>query len=301
MNNRIGVYYGYFVETDELLWEDYALRAKTAGADSIEMSALTLSLLPESRLRRIADCVKDLDMELIFADALLPGCDFCSDDPEPRRRASEQLTAHLALAETMGVRKIGGILETQGKSFPAGIAFSREERLNNAVGPLRAIGDMAADKGIVLGIEAVNRFECALINTVGEGLRFIGAVGSEGIRLLADTFHMNIEEADPAEAIRRAGPALCHIHLAENDRSLPGNGHIDWPGILRAVRDAGYRGSLVIESIAKPFGQFAGRLNIWRSHVRQGMDEDLKASIAYLKALEAAVGQEPDPGREAYK
>ena len=289
MENRIGVYYGYFVDTEDLLWEDYARRAKEAGAGCIEMSALTVSALPEERQRRIAALVRDLDMELTFADALPPGCDFCSEDPRERENASEHLLSHLGLAERMGVKKIGGILQTRGKVFPAGIAFSREEKLKYAVDPLRRVGCRAADMGITLGIEMVNRFECPLLNPAEEGLRFLRAVDSAGVRLHLDTFHMNIEEADPAEAVRRAGNALCHIHFAENDRQLPGNGHIDLATILRALNDIGYRGTIVIEAITRPYGSFSDRLNIWRDTVKESVDEDLKASIAHLKDLMAAI------------
>ena len=289
MDNRIGVYYGYFVDTEELLWENYARRAKEAGAGCIEMSALTVSALPAERQSSLAALVRDLDMELTFADALPPGCDFCSEDPRERENASEHLLSHLVLAERMGVKKIGGILQTQGKVFPAGIAFSREEKLKYAAEPLRRVGDRAAEMGITLGIEMVNRFECPLLNTAEEGLRFLRAVGSEGVRLHLDTFHMNIEEADPAEAVRRAGNRLCHIHFAENDRQLPGNGHIDLEAILRALHEIDYRGTIVIEAMTRPYGSFSDRLNIWRDTVKESVDRDLKVSVAYLKDLMAAI------------
>ena len=288
MDNIIGVYYGYFVDTPELKWEEYARRAKTAGAGNIEMSALTLAELPEKEQERIAGTVRDLGMELTFADALPPGCDFCSDDPGERENAAAHLKAHFILAQRMGVWKIGGILETRGKIFPAGIAFRREEKLKNALEPMRRVGDRAADMGITLGIELVNRFECPFINTVDEGLEFIDAVGSAGVRLHLDTFHMNIEEDDPKKAIRKAGNKLCHIHFAENNRRLPGTAHIDWPGIIAALRDIDYRGSVVIEAMAKPYGSFSDRLNIWRSTVENSVDGDLKASIDQLKRLMAS-------------
>lgn len=289
MDNIIGVYYGYFVDTQELKWEEYARRAKAAGAGGIEMSALTLSELDEREQSRIAGTVRDLGMELTFADALPPGCDFCSNDPGERENAAEHLLKHLDLAERMGVRKIGGILETRGKIFPAGIAFRREEKLKNALEPMRRVGDRAAEMGITLGIELVNRFECPFINTVDEGLEFIDAIGSAGIRLHLDTFHMNIEEDDPKGAIRKAGDKMCHIHFAENNRRLPGTAHIDWPGIIAALKDIDYRGSIVIEAMAKPYGSFSDRLNIWRSTVDRSVDGDLKASIDHLKWLMASV------------
>ena len=289
MQNKLGRYYGYFAETEELQWEYYADRAKKAGADCIEMSALSLSKLPENRQLRIADIVKDLDLELTFATALLPGCDFCSSDPQQRQNAVDQLLAHIHLAQKMGAKKIGGILETRGKDFPVGIAFSRKEKLKNAVKPLRTVGNMAAENGIVFGIEAVNRFECPLINTIDEGLQFVEEIDSRGVGLHIDTFHMNIEEDDPAEAIRQAGARICHVHFAENNRRLPGNAHVDWMSILRAINDVNYTGSIVFEALAKPYGEFSDRLNIWRNNIRYSMDEDLKISFDYIKALMAMI------------
>ena len=95
---------------------------------------------------------------------------------------------------------------------------------------LRQVGDCAGDHGRVVALEPINRFETDLINTCDQGLKMIAEVGEPALKLHLDTFHMNIEEKDPAAAIRRAGPNLAHFHAcgSVSDRGTPGRDQIDW-------------------------------------------------------------------------
>lgn len=289
MKNKLGMYYGYFVQSPEYHWEDYARRSAAAGAKCIEMSALALLKETSQRRREIRQLLDDLDMELSFATALRPEGDFSSDSPAVRAQAVEDLKVQIDMAAEMKVRKIGGIMNTLGKKFPKGIAFKRKRYLENAVEPMRKAGEYAASRGITIGQEIVNRFESPLLNTVDEGIAFLKMIGSSGVKLHIDTFHMNIEEDDPIAAVLKAKDYLCHVHFCENNRRLPGLGHVDFQGILRALNTIGYQDTIIIESLARPYGDFSDRLNIWRNLEHTDMDEDMKHSLDYLYALEALV------------
>ena len=97
-------------------------------------------------------------------------------------------------------------------------------------------------------LEPLNRFETDFINTCDQGLKLLKAVGSKALTLHLDTFHMNIEEKNQAEAIRKAGKLLGHFHACGSDRGTPGNDHIDWKPIAKALKEIRYQGDVVIES-----------------------------------------------------
>ncbi len=113
-------------------------------------------------------------------------------------------------------------------------------------------------------LEPLNRFETDFINTCDQGLKMIKAVNSPALKLHLDTFHMNIEEKDQAKAIRKAGRLLGHFHACGSDRGTPGNDHIDWKAIVKALRDINYQGDVVIESFTTDVKVIARAAAIWR-------------------------------------
>ena len=113
-------------------------------------------------------------------------------------------------------------------------------------------------------LEPLNRFETDFISTCDQGLKMINDVNSPALKLLLDTFHMNIEEKHQGDAIRRAGRHLGHLHACGSDRGTPGNDHIDWPGIAATLRDIRYDGDLVIESFTPDVKVIARAAAIWR-------------------------------------
>ncbi|WP_223692281.1 sugar phosphate isomerase/epimerase family protein [Leifsonia poae] len=96
-------------------------------------------------------------------------------------------------------------------------------------------------------LEPINRYESGYLNQVADNVRIIEAVGHPNAGLLPDLFHMSIEEVDPAQSLRDAGEHIVHVHLGDSNRLLPGHGHLDWPAIIGALREVGYRGFLNLE------------------------------------------------------
>ena len=113
-------------------------------------------------------------------------------------------------------------------------------------------------------LEPLNRFETDFINTCDQGLKMIKAVGSPALKLHLDTFHMNIEEKFPADAIRKAGKQLAHFHACGSDRGTPGNDHTDWQAIAQALKKIRYDGDVVIESFTTDVKAIARAAAIWR-------------------------------------
>ncbi len=129
---------------------------------------------------------------------------------------------------------------------------------------LREICGYAEDKGKQICMEPLNRFETDFINTCDQALEMIEDVGSPALKLHLDTFHMNIEEKHQGDAIRKAGKLLGHFHACGSDRGTPGNDHIDWKSIAKALKDVRYKGDVVIESFTTDVKVIARAAAIWR-------------------------------------
>jgi len=129
---------------------------------------------------------------------------------------------------------------------------------------LKNLGRRADDLGKRICLEPLNRYETDFINTCAQGLQMVKDVDSPGLQLLLDTFHMNIEEKSPADAIRRAGRHLGHLHACGSDRGAPGNDHTDWRSIAQALKDIRYRGDVVIESFTTDVKVIARAAAVWR-------------------------------------
>jgi len=149
---------------------------------------------------------------------------------------------------------------------------------------LKNVSEYAAERGRVIALEPINRFETDFINTCAQGLEMIHDVGNPALKLHLDTFHMNIEEKDPAAAIRQAGPHLGHFHACGSDRGTPGNDHIDWKSIAAALKSIRYQGDVVIESFTSDVKVIARAAAIWRQ-IEPTREEIAWKGLKFLKSL----------------
>lgn len=122
----------------------------------------------------------------------------------------------------------------------------------------------AESLGLELGIEALNRFECYLVNSQADAARYVRDVGAPNCKVLYDTFHANIEEKDEAEAIRACAGELGYVHISENDRSTPGAGNVAWDDTFATFGEVGYDGWFIIEAFGQAMPDFAAATKIWR-------------------------------------
>ncbi len=132
------------------------------------------------------------------------------------------------------------------------------------VGHLNTLAEYALTLNSKLAIEPLNRYETDFINTCDQAMRMVNDVNSDGISVHLDTYHMNIEEKDPAKAILNAGSKLGHFHACGTDRGTPGNDHTNWNSIVAAIKEIGYDGGVVIESFTTDVKVIAKAASIWR-------------------------------------
>jgi sugar phosphate isomerase/epimerase len=127
---------------------------------------------------------------------------------------------------------------------------------------LVSLGQAARDQGVVLIYEPLNRYETNVFNRLGDAATFMGERPLDGVKLLADLFHMNIEEASMAQAIRAAGAAIGHVHFADSNRRPVGSGHTDIAPVAEALKEIGYQGFISAEALPYPDFNAAAALTI---------------------------------------
>jgi D-psicose/D-tagatose/L-ribulose 3-epimerase len=224
---------------------EMALR-KTAehGFRTIEFAYLR----PEKfKLDQLAKLAQSLDVEIGVTMGLPLDRDISSEDAATVKAGQAMLEDAVRAVRDIGGNKLGGIL------YSAHTKYNRQptrKGWDNSAATIGKVADQAQAAGVDLVLEVVNRFETNLLNTTAQGLKFIADTGSSHVRLHLDTFHMNIEEANPAAAIRLAGDKLGYFHIGESNRGHLGDGVINFDLIFDALLDIGYARDIVFESFS---------------------------------------------------
>ena len=175
------------------------------------------------------------------------GLSFTSDEPSVRAAAIERIKSHVPLAARLDAIVILGLIRG---ITPAGQMHAQS--MGYLVEALQECAAVGAEAGVRFALEPLNRYETDLVHTVADGLDLIERVGADNFGLLLDTFHMNIEERDPAGAIRAAGEHVFHFHVADSNRWYPGDGHIDFRHLLAVLDEVGYTGYVSGEFMPLP-------------------------------------------------
>jgi D-psicose/D-tagatose/L-ribulose 3-epimerase len=176
---------------------------------------------------------------------------------------------------------IGPVYSSVGRADAVPPAEYRKQ-WKTVVKHLRDLCRYAEARGKQVCLEPLNRFETDFINTCDQGLQMIRDVKSPVLKLHLDTFHMNIEEKHQALAIKKAGRHLGHFHACGSDRGTPGNDHLDWKSIARALRGVRYRGDVVIESFTTDVKVIARAAAIWR-RIEPTQNEIAVKGLKFLK------------------
>jgi D-psicose/D-tagatose/L-ribulose 3-epimerase len=224
---------------------EMALR-KTAehGYRAIEFAYLRPEKFDLPRLSKLA---QSLDVEIGVTMGLPVDKDISSEDVATVKAGKAMLADAVRAVRDIGGNKLGGIL------YSAHTKYNHpptKRGWDHSVAVIGEIADLARSCNVALVLEVVNRFETNLLNTTAQGLKFIKDTGSAHVKLHLDTFHMNIEEANPAAAIRLAGDKLGYVHIGESNRGYLGDGVINFDLIFDALLDINYRNDIVFESFS---------------------------------------------------
>ncbi len=240
-------------------------RVRALGFDGVELALRDPRALDGARLR---DHCAELDLPVVALGTgqvyLHEGLALAAPEAGIRRAASERLTEHIRLASILngiagappaGVQVIVGLLRGRAREARAQAEAWLREGLRPALDAA-----VAGEVGVV--IEPVNRYETDFLNTVEETAAVVERIGHPHLGVLADTFHMNIEEASIEDSLRRAAPHLRHVHVADSNRRAPGLGHLDFRRILETLQEVGYHGFLSAETLPYPDPEGAARQTV---------------------------------------
>lgn len=244
-----------WIYADEPLRETFRRLARY-GYDGIELIG--------EPARYVISEVKDLCREftigvtsvLAWCIYGIPGRDGTSPVESERQAARRYIEACLDFAHAVDAPILVLLAAPAGRVAPAQKPVSEADwdeayrsEWHLSVEGMRHSAAYAAKYGITLALEPLNRYESFLVNTVDQALRFLEDVGAPNLKLHLDTFHMNIEEADQAAAIRTAGERLVNMHISDSNREAPGRGHTDFAGMMQALLDIRYEGALALEPV----------------------------------------------------
>lgn len=285
---KYGIYFAYWTKEWSADYRYYIDKAAALGFDILEIScaALQSTYTDDAQLIALRDYAKAKGVTLTAGYGPTKRQDLSSGDPETYRNATAFFRETLRKLQLMDIHLLGGSLYSY---WP--VDFSRPVDKPGAwkrsVRGMKEIAKIAEDRGVVLGMEVLNRYEGYLLNTCEEALEYVDAVDSPNVKIMLDTFHMNIEEDNIGAAIRRAGPQLCHLHLGEQNRRVPGKGSLPWAEIGRALRDIDYRGAAVMEPFVMSGGTIGSQIKVWRDLVpgcsEADLDRDAKGALGFVK------------------
>lgn len=204
-----------------------------------------------------------------------------SPDAAVRAKGVEQTKRAVDCCAAMGATHLVGPYHSALGLFSG--AGPTDDEWNHGVDSMRKVAEHAGANNVMLGVEALNRFECYLLNTHGDAARFAKQVDHDNCRIMYDTFHANIEEKSISEAIRGSADMICHIHISENDRSTPGTGNIRWAENFDAIKEVGYDGWLMIEAFGLALPELVAATKIWR-RMYESEEQLSRDGLKFMKA-----------------
>ena len=228
------------------------------GFDGVEVSLLGMT---DEKAAALGGLARDHGLEVTCSDGLSREADITSPDPEVRAAGLEYLRWAVRTTAAMGSRGLAGVVYAPWGMFDPANKPVRAKRAAEAFAALDA--DLERHD-VTLGIEAINRFETDLVNTAAEATALAAESGSARVGVLLDTFHMNMEEKDVVAAIVSARDHLVHFHVSDNDRGVPGSGHVPWSEVVRGLADIDYDRWIVAEMFVVAGSPASADLNIWR-------------------------------------
>lgn len=257
-------------------------KVKRMGFGLIEVSLGELG--PSFDVKELKVRLDSMGLEVAVCGVLNAGYDITSEDPIIREKGKEYLRAVIEMCSLIEARIFCGVHYAELGRTRVVPQERRKEEWNLCVQSLQDVSRDAEQAGVVLALEPVNRFVTDFINTTNDGLKLIKEVNSSHVKLLLDTFHMNIEEKNIGEAIKKAGKDLYHFHCCENDLGTPGSGHINWQEVSSALREIAYDRYVIIEGYNPAVEAIASRSHIYRP-LAADQDSIAKEGLRFLEKL----------------
>ena len=239
-------------------------KIKSTGFDGVEIPIFGRD---DTHYEKLGKKLDELQLQSSTVTVATPEASAISSDPAIRRAAAERLKTIVRQSAILGADILCGPFHQALGVFSG--TGPTEEEFKRAADVHREVADEAQRHGIYLAIESLNRFECYFLNTTAAAAAYVRRVGHPNLKAMFDTFHANIEEENLPKAFSENAAAIAHVHVSNNDRGVPGRGHIDFPAIFRVIKSSGYNGWLTIEAFGRALPQLVEPTRVWRDFFKQ--------------------------------
>lgn len=283
---KYGIYFAYWEKEWNADQKSYISRVKKLGFDVLEISCAMLKEISTQELMEMKKMAANAGITLTAGYGPGANENLASANEDIVKNAVAFYTDILKKLEILEIYTLGGGIYSYWPvdyTRPIDKAGDWERSVKN----VRTVGKIAGECGVDYCLEVLNRFEGYLLNTCAECKVFVEQVDVPAVKIMLDTFHMNIEEDSMVEAILLAGDRLGHFHVGENNRRLPGKGGMPWYEIGSALRAIGYDKNIVMEPFVRNGGGVGSDIKVWRDLSKgatdEMLDQDAAASVAFLK------------------
>ena len=261
---------------------------KKCGCEVLEVGAPHLLDMTDEQLKELKATCDELGMEITSNIGPSKEYDLASENPEIRANGVKFLTDILRAMSKIGSKSLVGAMY----SYWPCTDFKYDDKAgawDRSIEAMKEVAKVAEELNIECCLEVLNRFETYIMTNCDEAIEYCKRVGSKNVNILLDTFHMNIEEDNLPDAIRKAGDLLGHLHVGEGNRKLPGmsKGSMPWAEMGEAVREINYNKCVVAEPFLLAGGKVGADIKVWRDLSNgaddEQMDKYLTESMKFLK------------------
>lgn len=251
---------------------------KKQGYDGVELPVFDLD---GNKFKALGERLKNLGLQSTAVTVCTAEANPISESPAIRQAGLDHIKKCVDMCQLAGATHLVGPIHSALGVFsgtgPTADEWSRAKEI------LTKAGDHAKQAGVTLVVEYLNRFETYFLTSAADATRFVQDVNHPSVRTMYDTFHANIEEKDLAQAMRTMAPVMAHVHISENDRSTPGEGHVDWATTFKTLKELKYDGWLTVEAFGLALPALAAATKIWRRMYTN--EETLSANaLKFMKA-----------------
>jgi len=281
--NKLGIFVNFWEKSWTIDYKRYIDKVKRLGYDILEFQAQPLLDMTNEECRAIKKYADERGIKLSYSLGLNPKYDVANPDKEVRAGGVEYLSNIVRKIAVMEGELFSGVTYA-GWGIPDYFVDEAEKEalFCRSVESMKQVMKVAEKEGVTVCCEAVNRFESPLVNTAAEAIKYADMVDSKNIGIHLDTYHMNIEENNIGDAIRLVGKRLRHFHTGENNRNVPGRGHLDWDEIFKALKDIDYKNDIVSEPFLMMGDEVGYDIRVWRPILENPTEERLDNEAKFL-------------------
>jgi len=283
--NKIGIYYAYWTQDWDADFHPYIDKVANLGFDILEVNAGTIVSMTPAERKSLKDHADSKGITLTHCIGLPGKYDVASPDETIRKNGVKYLQQMAQAVGEMGGGIVGGIVYSSWPFVIPKEGLDKKACVERSIKSMKEVVKTAEDNHVVFTCEIVNRFEQFLLNTAAEGVAYAKQVDSPSLKIMLDTFHMNIEENTIAEAVATGGEYIGHVHIGENNRMPPGYGHIPWNELAVSLKKINYQKAIVMEPFLKPGGEVGRDIRVWRDlGAGMDMDEEARKAVNFMRS-----------------